>query len=371
MIKSSIIFILTIVWATACFGKSIYSNSSNGFATLLTNKTFPLEVNVNVNDKTLEIQNKGDKDYILTDNSMLPSCYRYTVRFANATNKPGKKSTINSNGQNKKISGSSWGLAFNIQPNSDMMYVELKCDNDDLHNDIGTQRKLTVSLYEATSQNHSLLKQVEIENGVDLYDGNNTLQIDVLDDKITIGIGRKKTNTVIVCENTKVYKTNRVGIVARPGSNVILSRAICNFEQSPDTPFRTKWDKQKLDEHFSQSINPIEGYWQYLDRDMEDNILRLGGKYSIAIVEKTKSKYDIIYCDGAQVNKQGWSPFMLKGELESTIFNGIYTGMWIDAMFDRITDDVQVSIENGVILTIKFPALKSQLRFSKVLNTGH
>ena len=128
----------------------------------------------------------------------------------------------------------------------------------------------------------------------------------------------------------------------------------------------TAWTKDKLNAPFAKSKNPLEGYWEYLDRDMDDGIARLGGKYKIALVA-TDDGFDIIYVSGAQVGKSEWHEGMLKGRLTKTIFNDNYKAFWIDSTFRPIDDDVNGFFESGVILDMSFPTYKSKIRFSKVL----
>ena len=100
---------------------------------------------------------------------------------------------------------------------------------------------------------------------------------------------------------------------------------------------------------------------------MEDKWLRLGGRYTLALV-RNDDGYDIIYIDGAQVKKSLWHEGMLKGRLTKTMFSGNYEASWIDATLEPIDRDVQATLENGIILTVNFPVYKSQVRFSKIVN---
>jgi hypothetical protein len=103
---------------------------------------------------------------------------------------------------------------------------------------------------------------------------------------------------------------------------------------------------------------------------MEDTWLKLGGRYTIALVENSQG-YDIIYVDGAQVKKSLWHTGMKKGEMRNTIFTDNFNASWIDATLEPINQDVYATFESGVILNIKFPVYKSQVRFSKVLDQQH
>ena len=103
---------------------------------------------------------------------------------------------------------------------------------------------------------------------------------------------------------------------------------------------------------------------------MHDDWLRLGGRYTLAVV-RADDGYDLIYIDGAQVKKTMWQTGMLKGHMTKTIFSGNYDLTWIDATMEPIEKDAQASIENGVILTLSFPVYKSQVRFAKVLEADN
>ena len=100
---------------------------------------------------------------------------------------------------------------------------------------------------------------------------------------------------------------------------------------------------------------------------MEEKWLRLGGKYTLAIV-RADDGYDLIYVNGAQVKKSLWHPCMKKGHITKTMFTGNYDLQWIDATMEPIDEDAYATIENGVILTLYYPIYKSQVRFAKVLN---
>ena len=170
--------------------------------------------------------------------------------------------------------------------------------------------------------------------------------------------------------NIEGFSVGEDGVTLTAEQAIAIERAVLSqstIEPNPASLLETQWTREALDRHFAQSKNPYEGYWTYLDRDMEDTWLKLGGRYTIALVE-TKSGYDLIYIDGAQVKKSLWHPGMKKGEMKNTIFTDNFTGTWIDATLEPISQDVYATFESGVILTIKFPVYKSQIRFSKVLD---
>ncbi len=151
-----------------------------------------------------------------------------------------------------------------------------------------------------------------------------------------------------------------------PGSRVAIERAVLTIGNEQQAVPTATWTRDALDAYFAGSDDPVEGYWKYLDRDMQDDWLRLGGRYVLAVV-RNGDGYDLIYIDGAQVKKSMWQTGMFKGHMTKTIFGGNYDLTWIDATMEPIDEDAYATIENGVIMTMEFPIYKSQVRFVKVL----
>ncbi|MCM1076849.1 MAG: hypothetical protein NC411_05770 [Bacteroides sp.] len=147
--------------------------------------------------------------------------------------------------------------------------------------------------------------------------------------------------------------------------HLTLSSLSVEDSLSPEQAFSTEWTHDRLTEYLSDSSDPNEGYWQFLDRENDPRYARPGGRYMLATV-KSDDGYDIIYVDGADIRRDQWKPMMLKGHLGSTIFLDHYDLRWIDSTFDMIDRDIHASITDGSILTLSFPLLKTTLRFSKL-----
>ncbi len=126
-------------------------------------------------------------------------------------------------------------------------------------------------------------------------------------------------------------------------------------------------DTQSLCYYLENSEDPIEGLWQYLDRDLVGNEVQLGGQYTIAIVRTDKSdtdSYDMIYLAGADDSPALWQAFNIKGKLQTTPFINIYDAIWFDSTrqtHDK-SEEVNARIENS-IMTMTFPLLNSSIRF--------
>lgn len=347
---------------------SRYTYPGNGYASLLHNATVPNNVTVsNIND-FLEITNNTASDYCITDTTTLPLNFTYSVKMANVNNRRGKSvKVMNNDGTVNKVYSQRWGVLIDKMPNGDMITVELCCNNEDAYNEVTDNKIPQIILSKHTASTTTVLKSEKVEKDINLNDGDNILSVKVNGENITVLIGRKNPKKVLEATIERKLTNSHVGIIAGPGTSLKVKRTMLNYEKDNRIVKYTRWNHNTLTEYFKKSTNPIEGYWQYLDRDTEDKWMRMGGRYTIAIVETEKDNYEIIYCDGAQVKKNEWIFGMLKGNMTPTIFDNTFNGMWIDSIFEPITEDVQFSIEEGVILTVKFPVYKSQIRFSKVI----
>lgn len=298
--------------------------------------------------------------------------YNYVLRIANLNNKQGKTQSIKNpmTGSKTTLTSTSWGLVFNYDEQGNYYAVVLECDNSSPYDDITDKRTMKVMLVEQTAEQSRVLEQTTLDRGVSLEDGMNTLSVDVDEHGVEVAIG-KVDMLEVVLETSSLRRSDRavaVGYLVGPGARVAIERAALTINNDNQVAeLQTDWTLEALDEYFAQSADPVEGYWQYLDRDMDDEWLRLGGRYSLATV-RADYGYDIIYLDGARVNKSLWQPGMIKGHLTKTIFTGNYDLFWIDATMEPIDDEAYATLENGVILTFYFPTYKSQTRFAKVID---
>lgn len=367
--KALVNILLLILFSIECHAITRYVLPSNGFKSLLAQQVAVDGVDVATIDNKLDINNTTASNYVLVDSTILPTNYRYSVLLANSNNTyDNSVNVIDSDSSISTIEATCWGIAFDIQQNGDMLTIELQGNNGYKYDDLNYNRSMTISLFKHSSGESTLIESVAVNSNVDLNDGDNVLTVDVNNNNIRVLIGRKKPRVVMEKEGERKDGNYQVGIWAGAGSHVKLKRGLLAFEPDKRMIVPTLWTKESLEEYLAQSVDPMEGMWQYLDRDVEEKIARMGGRYTIATVKADNNSYYIIYCSGAQVNNGSWKPFLLKGKLSQTIFSNNYDAMWIDSTFNVIENDVQATIENGVILSIKFPVLKSQLRFSKILS---
>lgn len=352
-------------------GKSYYNSVRNGFGGLFPHPGMRMQGRYKAIDGDVLVEENVTMATAISLDTMYinSTAYRYQLRFANLNNKQGKTITVNHplTREKVKLTSTQWGLVFNFDDNSDYCAVVLSCDNSAPYNDITDQRTMQISVVQHIGDNATELAHATLSKGISLEDDMNTLCVDVDERSVNVSIGKNELQQVIEAQVHRPAGPIHVGYLAGPGSRVAVERAVLTIENENQVSSSRQWTREALDEHFATSSDPNEGYWQYMDRDMEEKWLRMGGRYTIATV-RTDDGYDIIYLTGAQVNKTQWQEGMFKGHMSKTIFSGNYDLKWIDATLEPIENDAYATIENGVILSLNFPLYKSQVRFAKVMD---
>lgn len=353
--------------------KSYYNSASNNFGGLFPHPGMMMKGRYKaIEEGRLVEENASMARAISIDTMTIWSMsYRYQLRLANLNNKQGKTLSIKDpmTGHNTRLTNTQWGLVFNYDQGGNYYAVLLSCDNSSPYDDITDKRSMQVSITQNRNGNAVEIAKTTIVKGISLEDDMNTLCVDVDDHSIIVSIGKNELQQVLEASVTRPTGAVHAGYLVGPGARVAIERAVLTIDNEKQIATTTAWTRDALDQHFQDSIDPVEGYWTYLDRDMDDTWLRLGGRYTLAVVS-SDSGYDIIYIDGAQVKKSQWHSCMLKGHMTQTIFSGNYDLSWIDATMEPIGIDNYATVENGVVLTLHFPEYKSQVRFAKVLAAG-
>ena len=355
------IALLCLAAQTQMLAVTRYATRYNNFASLANHDKCEIK------DGVLHLANNMDEDLMLMDTVQLTtSTFRYYVRIQNTHSKEGKRYTVtDSLGSKRKVESTEAGIVIKISED-DYWKATYYTRNRNQYDDITDQRLMDVCLCHYDGDNLLYAHDTTLVQNVNMTGGYNVLCVDANPETITVSIGEKKLRPVVTCPTQPYGKLESVGLYVGPGADVNLERAVLSYSDEPEQMVESGWTKETLDQHFAKSKNPYEGYWVYLDRDLEDKWLRLGGRYTVALVE-TETGYDIIYIDGAQVKKSLWHTGMMKGRMTNTIFPNNFNAQWIDATFQPFDLDVYATFESDVILNIKFPVYNSQMRFSKVI----
>ena len=123
-------------------------------------------------------------------------------------------------------------------------------------------------------------------------------------------------------------------------------------------------DTQALAEHIAASRDSLEGYWQYLDRNISKSGVDFASGYRIATVRDGNS-YQILYLGE---DNGAWKPLMVKGLLHPTIFINHFDLEWLDAQrLNHFTHETSATIsESESILTLSFPLFGARVRFRRI-----
>ena len=352
-------------------GKSYYNSVRNNFGGLFPHPGMRMQGRYKAIDGDFLVEENATMATALTVDTMMINStgYRYQLRLANLNNKQGKTMSIKNpmTGSKTTVTSPQWGLVFNRDEEGNYCAVVMSCDNSAPYDDITDLRSMTVTVIQCVDGESTELARTTLTKGVSLEDDLNTVCVDVDEREVHVSMGKDELQHVIDARVARPVGAVQVGYLVGPGARVSLERAVLTIDSERQVANASLWTIEALDEYFAGSSDPLEGYWKYLDRDMEDQWLRLGGRYTLAVIRHDQG-YDIIYVDGAQVMKQQWQPGMVKGHLSKTMFTGNYDLKWTDATFEPIDEDAYATVENGVILTLNFPVYKSQVRFAKVLN---
>lgn len=156
------------------------------------------------------------------------------------------------------------------------------------------------------------------------------------------------------------FATDSIGFFLTPGACISVDELKLTTGHSDS--HITRWsDTEALSAHLAMSRDLMEGYWQNIDRSLDETLLRLGGDYRYALV-KEGDGYDLIYISGAKVNADKWQPGMLKATLRPSGIKGIWNVTWIDAMHRPMSHEIKAQADKSGVLTIQFPYQTSHLR---------
>ena len=358
--------LLSITIALAVWAESHYATYLNNFAPF----TSENNNNVKIDDNKLIISNNFSNDIIIADTVATGiKKFKFYVRAANLNNDGIKSHKYIDTGDNstKKLDNTAWGIVWGYIDRQNFYAAITSCHDPYPHDDIFSNRSMTINILKVQDSSISVLKSIDINDGIDLLTGYNVLNVEYDGSKTSIAIGNKELRYIAEFEDICYSPNSQYGLLVGPAAKLAVERIV--FKHSPITAklLETGWTMQSLNEYFKKSNDALEGFWTFFDKSLNKELLKTGGRYTLALV-KNGNGYDIIYVDGAQVNQPEWSCGMLKGRITPTQFIDNYSLLWYDAMMRPFDKDVYAIIENYTLLSLYFPAQKSMIRFAKSIN---
>lgn len=112
------------------------------------------------------------------------------------------------------------------------------------------------------------------------------------------------------------------------------------------------------------------GLYTWLDRENDPQRAQPGGFYKLAVIPDDEGGYDIIYLDGASVNRDSWKAGMLKGKLKKTVFIDHYDLVWYDSNHEPLSSETFCTFIDGTIMQLDFPLYSTRMRFSRLTGSA-
>lgn len=328
-----------------------------------------LEQSAKVQDGKLVLDNTTSSPLVAINNFPISNAdFTLSIVFANKHNSERKRYTfIDTDGNTHKIANPSWGVVWNYIDDNNYDALELRCNNTSL-NDIYDTRYLTANVVRISNGEKQILSTTRFDDSSQIHVGEEFNAITLLKRgehlSIIINGGIRK---MIASFKDYEIQSGKAGILAGAGARVEMKRLYVKYEPLLQKELTTNYTLDILEEYFKTATDKNEGYWEYLDRDLGNNNIRLGGKYKLAII-KSDEGYDILFVDGANHNSKEWKFGMIKGQMTSTPFIDVYKLTWYDSMFHPFSDfheDATARFQADV-LTINLPINNSSIRFYKI-----
>lgn len=199
--------------------------------------------------------------------------------------------------------------------------------------------------------------------GLDPTGATNFFKIVILNRTLTLFGGLHSPERLLQFPLPDDFIPAGIGFYVMPGGCLLADEIRLSTESFDSV--RSVWESPDLlDEYLSASYDIMEGYWQTLDRSLEESLIRLGGDYRYAMV-RAEEGYDLLYLSGARVNAPAWRFGMVKASLRPSGITGIWEVEWHDAMHKTMGHEIKAQADKDGTLTIQFPYQDSQLRLHR------
>lgn len=327
--------------------KSIYWNKGRGYT--------PFN---NATNEGILIENHRDNlkyDYFNLEN---PSeDFSLVFRAKNLNGHPSKKyGYITSTGESAYISNPHWG--FFVTCLNDTLVFKIKgSEKMDANESVAA---LEIELYNLAAIKQKTLS-LSITEDLNPYDGDNIWKVNISRDKLSLTAGNRQLKKIL--ETPCSSDITGFGFYAGWGDKLLVSDIAVNYNSTDNTT--NFFSIEDISQYLLQSDDPLEGYWTFFDRDLEESLLKPGGFYNLVCLKKDDS-YHLLYLDGGAINVDEWHPGDLKAILKPTFFTGIYEVEWFDVMKQPMNYDIKAQLGEGNTLNFQFPYQASKFRLRKM-----
>lgn len=313
----------------------------------------------------IEINNRSSAT--ITDSCTLHSPmtgFSLTFRATNINSRPGHRyKYTDADGMGKSVTDPAWGF-FISSPTGQKTWVTVS--PEEKQGPISSSAALRIII--SSDGGKKTLYSGIADSGLNPFDGANIWRLTTCGNELILSAGNRSMSEIAKVQGNG--ECHAFGFAASPGAAILITD-ISIIQDSPLSGMKAgEWqDPGRLDRHFADSDDPLEGYWTLFDRTLDESLLRMGGDYRLAIV-KDGGRYEIIYIDGAKTNSGKWERGMAKGILYPEPFPGIFNVEWIDAEGKHLGNGIKAQTGEGDTLLIQFPYQSSTVRLRRLPATA-
>ena len=159
-----------------------------------------------------------------------------------------------------------WGIAWNYVDDANCCMARIGVRNTDF-GDLTDSRVLDLTVVERHNGEEAVKHVTTLERGVSLQKGANSLAVEWESGRMKLFIGAKEPELVMDVECPKPVEPQCA--ILYSGRFKLLS-LVAESEENKPRLLTTSYSKAMLDDRFAASVDPIEGYWSYLDRETDD-----------------------------------------------------------------------------------------------------
>lgn len=291
--------------------------------------------------------------------------FRFEIKLANETNVEGRNLVyIDKSGQQVSTDISVWGIVWLYQDSNNFHFLKLECDNHEL-DELYDEKSVSYQVGTMTDGLVTELKSGLLCNNINLSDGFSRFKV-IYSENGSIHLYTGIRDYELLYDYIPDFKMTdnlKIGYFAGPGVRLNMDKSVIKYIL-PNLPDTSEYKMADLTGYFASSKDELEGIWSYFDRNISSRNVKLGGKYTVAII-RNGNDYDIIYISGQKVEARRWKPGSVKGHLSPTPFVGNYNLVWYDSLNSELSDDTYVQLLDGNLLEVNFPTIKSKIRFLK------
>ncbi len=205
----------------------------------------------------------------------------------------------------------------------------------------------------------------KLSDGVNLHGGANHYRLSINQAALTLMAGDRTLHPLISIPLHAPLRVTDISITpADESSEIAITSARVTYTPAPP---RAHLSMTEIYERCRLSSDPVEGRWRILDWNLDQNLARRGGDYTLAIIHRPDGVYELVYLDGAATNPREWAPGMLKGELHPTGIPFTYRLVWHDSEGVAMTDGLSAqAFPVQQTLLLSFPHLSATLRLIRI-----